>query len=291
VNDLHLLGYDRSWSSYAALHGSFLGWILVGCFAFLAKRPGASRLYLWGCYLTLVFFLLIAFGIDGVPHIKRIGVVGLTFVVPGLIGLYAFEIKNRNSTAFRLSALSFVSIVASMGLALGNEFWVTVPMVVTHGLLNAVLTVPCFYFAVRYGREGATKSVTTKDNVVFFDGVCVLCNGTVDILMKVDSKRIFKYSSLQGEHARKVLEPRHVDSVSSVILRSGGAVYEKSEAVVRVLLMLGGIYKVAGLVMSAAPYFILDKLYDFVARNRYSVFGKTDSCSIPAAEDKHLFIP
>ena len=157
VNDLHLLGYNRTFSFYAALHGIFLGWILMGCLAFLSKRKNSSKFYLWGCYLCFTFFLLVAFGIDGIPYIKRIGVVGLSLIVPSLIGFYAFNLKNENRSSFFLTMLSLFSIAVSMILAILNEFWAATPkiafgipiMVLVHGFMNAILAVPCFFVAIR----------------------------------------------------------------------------------------------------------------------------------------------
>ncbi len=153
MNDLHLLGYNRTWSFYAAIHGSFLGWMFVGCLAFLSKRIDSSKLYLSGCYLTFIFFLFVAFGIDGTPYIKPIGVIGFSFIVPLFIGLYAFSLTKENRISRYLAALSFCSIVVSMALALLNEFWVGAPrmafgipiMVGAHGFLNAIVTIPCFF--------------------------------------------------------------------------------------------------------------------------------------------------
>lgn len=157
VNNLHLLGYNQAWSFYAALHGSFLGWIFVGCLAFLSQRSNSNKFYLWGCYLSLVLFLCVAFGIDGIPYIKRVGLIGFTLLVPLMIGLYAVNLKNKNHRSRFLLAVSLISIVLSMTLAVLNEFWATGPriafgipiMVFTHGFLNAVITIPCFFLAIR----------------------------------------------------------------------------------------------------------------------------------------------
>lgn len=159
--DLKLLGYNPTWSFYAALHGSFLGWLFVGCLAFLTKRNRANPAYLYGSFLIFVLFLMVALGIDGVPYLKRIGAIGLSVAVPGLIGLYTFSLDKRNRASRRLASLSLVSILFSMTLALLNEFWIISPkqifglpvMVLAHGLLNAVVAVPCFYLAIRFERS------------------------------------------------------------------------------------------------------------------------------------------
>lgn len=158
ILDLRLLGYNQTWSFYAALHGCFLGWILVGCFAFLAKRKTGYHAHLIGCYLIFILFLFVAFGIDGTLILKRIGVIGLSLVTPLLIGIYAFNLDKRNTTSRRLSILSLVSILSSMALALLKEFGILNPefiagipvMVLAHGFLNAVIVVPCFYLAIRF---------------------------------------------------------------------------------------------------------------------------------------------
>lgn len=161
IYDLHLLGYNKAWSFYAALHGIFLGWIFVGCLAFIAGRKKSKKIYALGCYLSLVFFLFVAFGIDGVAYIKRIGVVGFSLLMPLLIGHYLFNLKKKNKLSMALSALSLFSIFLSMTLAILNEFWIGFPkivadvpvMVLTHGTLNAFLAVPCFFLAIKFERH------------------------------------------------------------------------------------------------------------------------------------------
>lgn len=299
VNDLHLLGYNRAWSFYAALHGSFLGWLFVGCIAFLSKRPNANRFYLYGCYISLILFLCVAFGIDGIPYIKRIGVVGLSFMVPILIGIYAFKLKESRRHSKFLSIISLCSIIASMALAILNEFWLSAPriafgipiMVLAHGFLNAVITIPCFFLAIRFEEDQKSGEIPAKNNVIFFDGFCVLCSGTVALLIKIDKKRIFQYSSLQGSYAQEVLNLSNINSGASVIFRSDGRSYEKAEAVIHILKKLGSIYKFLGFLLNLLPLFMLDRLYNLIAKNRYRMFGKNDNCLIPDEANRSLFIP
>ncbi len=163
VNDLHLLCYSKTWSFYAALHGMFLGWLFIGCLAFLAKRPKASKVYLWGCYLCFVFFLFVAFGIDGTPYLKRLGVVALSLIAPFLIGHYRFRLKPEHKASRCFAGLSLFSIMVAMALAILNEFWQIDPqiafgipvMVLAHGFLNAMVTLPCFFLAIRFERLDA----------------------------------------------------------------------------------------------------------------------------------------
>ena len=155
TNDLGLLGYNKHWSFYAALHGNYLGWMFLGCLASLSKKnDGKSILFSVGCYICLVLFLLVAFGIDGVPYFKTIGVIGLAIVVPFFIVLCLISTNNRASKF--LAGLSLIGIMFSLSLAVCNEFWVLKPqifmgarsMVSLHGVVNALIVIPSFYFAV-----------------------------------------------------------------------------------------------------------------------------------------------
>lgn len=156
ANDLFFLGYNQNWSFYAALHGNFLGWIFTGCLAFLANRENSNSIYLWGSYLTFIFFLFVAFGINGLLFLKSIGLLALTLIVPVLIGHYFLKLKKDNQLSRAFALISLCSIAVSMSLALLNEFWNEMPkfiwgisfMVLTHGLLNAVVTVPLFFLAI-----------------------------------------------------------------------------------------------------------------------------------------------
>ncbi len=153
-NDLRLLGYGRAWSDYAALHGSVLGWLVVGCTAFAATR--ARGLYLTVCWLSLPLFLFVAFGIDGVPYLKRIGAVGFSLLVPLVLGRYALDVRSRAPTSFRFAVVACFGIVMTMTLALLNELWSAFPrtlqglptMVLLHGVVNALVVTPSFFLAI-----------------------------------------------------------------------------------------------------------------------------------------------
>lgn len=299
VNDLRLLGYDRPWSFYAALHGSFIGWMLVGCIAFLSRRQSSKQPYLWGCYLSFFCFLFVAFGIDGIPYIKRIGVIGFSVLIPFLISYYTLSLKNENRRSRYLAILSLFSIIVSMTLAILNEFWATTThmafgfpiMVFVHGFMNAILTVPCFFLAICLEEDDNSRRASVSDNVIFFDDYCVLCSSTVNLLIRHDKHRVLKYSSLQGRYAREVLDSPQVELGASVIFLVGGISYDKAEAVIRILFKLGGFYKILGFLLNLFPLFGLNVVYNFIARNRYYFFGKNDFCFIPKEEDKTLFLP
>jgi predicted DCC family thiol-disulfide oxidoreductase YuxK len=123
-------------------------------------------------------------------------------------------------------------------------------------------------------------------HVVIFDGVCNLCNLSVNILMKLDKRRRLKYSPLQGEFVKSIPIDKEVDSI---IFYEDGKLYYKSDAVLKILKALGGIWVVVN-VFYIIPKGIRDFIYDLIAKYRYLVFGKSDMCRMPTEEEKKLFI-
>jgi len=133
--------------------------------------------------------------------------------------------------------------------------------------------------------------VSARNNVILFDDICVLCSRTVRLLMKIDRQKKFRYSSLHGKFADLLRTTEDFKTDDSVIFWSGGVVYKKSEAVIRVLLSLGGLYGVLGQILDRLPQPVLNFFYDFIAKNRYRFFGKRAVCFMPVAEKADLFIP
>lgn len=126
-------------------------------------------------------------------------------------------------------------------------------------------------------------------NVIFFDGVCGLCNGFVDFILKLDKAGQFKFSPLQSDYAKASLPAEFVADLDSVVVQVGGRTLRKSKAVFAVLKELGGAWGVLGLV-GLLPEGFLNRAYDLVAENRYKLFGKKDSCRIPTPEERARFI-
>lgn len=118
--------------------------------------------------------------------------------------------------------------------------------------------------------------------IIFYDGHCNLCNGFVNAIIKLDKKNIFLFAPLNGNHAKNLLKKNNIKNttIDSVVLFNNNSISYKSKAVIEILISLGGIYRV--LVMTKIiPRAILDWLYNIVAKNRYSWFGKQDRCMVP----------
>ena len=126
--------------------------------------------------------------------------------------------------------------------------------------------------------------------VVFFDGVCGMCNHFVDFLLRHDQRQLFLFAPLQGEVAKVHLAPSDTEDLKSIVLIQNGKVFRRSAAVVRVLCAMPGLWKVAGYALWLIPAPLRDLGYKMVSRIRYYVFGKKESCRLPTAEERARFL-
>ena len=127
--------------------------------------------------------------------------------------------------------------------------------------------------------------------IIFFDGVCNLCNRSVNFLIKQDKLGVLKFASLQSDFAKSFLPQGLINSVNldSMVFSDGVSFYTKSSAVLAICKSLGGgfhFFRIGYLL----PIFIRDGLYRFIANNRYKWFGKTDQCRVPTADLKERFL-
>lgn len=127
--------------------------------------------------------------------------------------------------------------------------------------------------------------------IILFDGVCNLCNGAVQFVIKRDDKRQFLFASLQSEEGRNILKENNffTDGVYSFILVENGRIFDRSTAALRVAKRLRIPWKWL-YIFIAVPKFIRDAVYDFIAKNRYRWFGKKDECMVPTTELKERFL-
>ena len=131
----------------------------------------------------------------------------------------------------------------------------------------------------------------TYHPVILFDGVCNLCNSSVQFVIKHDTKKIFRFASLQSVAGEKLLTQYHLSKANytSFILIVKGRAYTRSTAALKVAQKLSGAWKLL-YVFIVIPPFIRNAVYDLIARNRYKWFGKKDSCMIPSPELKARFL-
>jgi len=118
-----------------------------------------------------------------------------------------------------------------------------------------------------------------QQSIVFFDGVCNLCNGFVQFVLKHEANSHFKFCSLQSEFAVNFFKEKKFISIGldSVIVYENNQFYIESLAAFKIINKLKWPYKAIG-VFSILPKFIINLIYKFIAKNRYKLFGKSNVC-------------
>jgi len=126
--------------------------------------------------------------------------------------------------------------------------------------------------------------------VVYFDGVCNLCNGTVTFLIRRDRHRRLWFASLQSPRGQREcgVTPDGEDP-GSVVLSSAGEFYYRSSAVLRAVALLGGPWRLAS-ALRVIPASLRDAVYRAVAARRYRWFGRRDTCRVPSPAERDRFL-
>jgi len=127
--------------------------------------------------------------------------------------------------------------------------------------------------------------------VIFFDGVCNLCNSSVNFIIDRDSNRYFRYSALQSEAGQRFLNKHGLNATDfdSIVLFEDGQIFQKSTAALRIARKLDGLYPIF-YAFIVIPVKIRDFFYNLIAKNRYKWFGRRNECRIPTPELKSLFL-
>jgi predicted DCC family thiol-disulfide oxidoreductase YuxK len=144
------------------------------------------------------------------------------------------------------------------------------------------------YRKVREQKLG--EKMQPQKPIIFFDGICHLCNGFVDLVIQKDRHALFQFAPLQGETAAKLLTTEERAELASVVLWQNGQKFTRSEAVLRIFTGLGGIYRLFA-VGYILPPFLRNALYNGVAKNRYAWFGQRETCRRPLPHEKDRLLP
>ena len=135
------------------------------------------------------------------------------------------------------------------------------------------------------------KSV--EKTVVLFDGVCNLCNSTVQFILRHDSEGQFRFASQQSEAGRRLLAEHGIPAsdalADSVVVIEGERVWLESDAALHILYRIGGVWSFP-YIFRWLPKSFRDAVYRWVARNRYRIFGKRESYMIPTPELRSRFL-
>lgn len=127
--------------------------------------------------------------------------------------------------------------------------------------------------------------------IILFDGVCNLCNASVQWVLRRDRRAVFRFAALQSEPGQQLLRQFGLDSgrFETVVLVAEGRVFVRSEAALEIARRLGGGWRLAGL-LRVFPLFLRDAVYGWVARNRYRWFGKQEICWLPTPALRERFL-
>jgi predicted DCC family thiol-disulfide oxidoreductase YuxK len=133
--------------------------------------------------------------------------------------------------------------------------------------------------------------------IIFYDGVCGLCNRLVQFLLKHDKHGRLRFAALQSNFAEKVLrrhgfDPKDLDTVHVVenYEQPGERVLQRSDAILRAGRELGGFWGACSSIARVVPRALRDPVYRLVATNRYRMFGKFDTCMLPDPSQRSRFL-
>ena len=133
--------------------------------------------------------------------------------------------------------------------------------------------------------------------ILLYDGVCGLCNRLNQFVLRRDPEGVFRFASLQSALAARILA-RHgansadLNSLYAVVNpdQPDEALLARSDAGIFVLKQLGGSWRLLGFAMQCFPHFVRDRVYGIIARNRYRVFGRYETCMLPSPENRARFL-
>jgi len=127
--------------------------------------------------------------------------------------------------------------------------------------------------------------------IVLFDGICNLCIGSVKFIIRNDTNDNFRLAAIQSPEGKKIIKKFSIDikKIDSIILIKNNNIKYRSSAVLFILRNLNTVWKFL-LVFYLVPYPIRDFFYRLIARSRYNIFGKKNSCMVPNKKNKSKFI-
>ena len=136
------------------------------------------------------------------------------------------------------------------------------------------------------------KTEPNNTYVIYFDGVCNLCNNSIQYVIRNDSKNLFQFASLQSEYAKMALGSKRIDldNLESIILETpDGKIYKRSSAALRIASKLKFPINLFAIFI-VVPKAIRDAVYNYIGKNRYKWFGKQEKCMIPTPDLKEKFL-
>lgn len=128
--------------------------------------------------------------------------------------------------------------------------------------------------------------------IILFDGVCNLCNRSIQFIIKHDKEDVFRFAPLQSDIGHRLVLERNIDTAkgdSIILIEPGVAYYTKAVAALKIGQSFGGAWKMLN-VLNLIPSVLQNIVYDLIAKNRYRWFGKTEECMVPTPEISAKFL-
>ncbi|WP_147676906.1 thiol-disulfide oxidoreductase DCC family protein [Algibacter pacificus] len=141
--------------------------------------------------------------------------------------------------------------------------------------------------------SNANTTLQADKKIIFFDGVCNLCNGFVDFVIKRDKQKQLFFCSLQSNTAREILEKHDIalgNTFSTIYFFENGMVYDKSKAILYAIKYINPKYKFLGNALLIIPAFIRDFIYFYISKYRYKILGKKETCRMPSKAERSQFL-
>ncbi|QDT17555.1 thiol-disulfide oxidoreductase DCC family protein [Alienimonas californiensis] len=157
--------------------------------------------------------------------------------------------------------------------------------------MTATRTSPAAPAAGRPTKGAGLPAAADGHPVLFFDGVCGLCNAAVDWLMARDPQGVLRFAPLQGETAEKLLPSSDRECLDSLVFLDETGRSRRTRAVVRALGKLGGRWAAASWALWLIPGPVRDVAYRLISKLRYAIWGKKESCRMPTPQERARFLP
>ena len=133
--------------------------------------------------------------------------------------------------------------------------------------------------------------MSSNNPIVFFDGVCNLCNSSVQFIIRHDNKHIYKFASLQSKIAKSLLlDLGEQINLETIILLQNGKIYKETDAIIKILKTLGWKWKFLAFFIQIVPIIIRNRVYRWISKHRYRWFGLKEQCMISTFEDEKRFL-
>ncbi|MBV7258309.1 thiol-disulfide oxidoreductase DCC family protein [Erythrobacter crassostreae] len=133
--------------------------------------------------------------------------------------------------------------------------------------------------------KGEHEIPVPDDPVIVFDGMCVLCSANAQFVLKYDRRQVFRLAAMQDEVGAELMRRAGLDPKDpmSLVVFDSDRIWRDSDAVIRIYDRMGWPWRIAR-IGSLVPRVVRDPLYHLIARNRYRIFGKRETCWVPTPE-------